>query len=102
VRIQHNSQSKSKCLTFTKQHSNTEEETFSMLTIILEDYGLGELYINGFRKLQLFLGMIEKGINLYVPRLRKLFGQNGALVDVFVTQWIITLFTIDFSIEISF
>lgn len=33
-----------------------------MLTIILEDYGLGEVYLNDFEKLNKFMKSIENGV----------------------------------------
>lgn len=73
-----------------------------MLTIILEDYCLGELYSNGFKKLRRFIGIVEDGILKHLPQLSTLFCNGGSLIDLFVFQWIITMFTADFSIEVAF
>ena len=73
-----------------------------MLTIIMEDYRLGELYSEGFTKLKKFMDIVEQGIYIYLPKLSKYFTSDGSLIDLFVTQWIITLFTVDFCIEIAF
>ena len=73
-----------------------------MLTIILEDYGLGEMYDEGFEKLNQFMRMIEKGIVKFIPKLTRFFRDEGSLVELVVIQWIITLFTMDFSIELAF
>lgn len=44
-----------------------------MLTIIIEDYGLGEMYNCGFSKLRKFVDLIEAGITKHLPKLSKYF-----------------------------
>lgn len=73
-----------------------------MLTIILEDYGLGEVYLNGFEKLNQFMTMIQNGVKKYIPKLKRFFKDEASMITLVITQWIITLFTMDFSIELSF
>ena len=53
-------------------------------------------------KLNQFMRMIETGVMRYLPKLSKFFLDESSLVGLVITQWIITLFTMDFSIELAF
>ena len=73
-----------------------------MLTIILEDYGLGDFYTDNFTKLNEFMKLTKQGIIQYIPKLKRFFKDESSLLEMVIMQWIITLFTMDFSIELAF
>lgn len=41
-------------------------------------------------------------LNKYIPKLKRFFRDEASMIPLVMTQWIITLFTMDFSIELSF
>ena len=78
-----------------------EEECFIILTILMEEYGLAELYSNGFDKLCGLIKVIEQKLEQHVPDFNSYFPKGVSVVDIFITQWVITLFTADLPLDSS-
>ena len=70
-----------------------EEETFTVLTILMEDYGLAELYREEFDKLRKLIKILENRLEQHIPDLKQYFPKEVSVMDIFVTQWVITLFS---------
>ena len=73
-----------------------EEDTFWVLDSIMSNYGLEDLYDHEFKKLKSLFIWIEKSIELNLPEVYQHFEECGITVELFWTQWLITLFTSDF------
>ena len=77
-------------------HFKNEEDTFWILDSIMTSYGLEELYDHEFKKLKSLFVSIERSIEYHLPDVYKHFELSGISVELFWTQWLITLFTSDF------
>lgn len=79
-----------------------EEEAFCVLVALMYDYGLRELYKDGFQILYLHLYQLNRLMKDQLPKLFEHFEQNGIETHMFASQWFLTLFTARFPLYFVF
>lgn len=79
-----------------------EEQAFSILVSLMYDYGLRDLYKDGFDNLYLRLYQLSRLIQDQLPKLHEHFAANGVETHMFASQWFLTLFTARFPLYFVF
>ncbi|XP_075228045.1 GTPase activating protein and centrosome-associated isoform X2 [Lycorma delicatula] len=79
-----------------------EEQTFCVLVKLMFDYGLRDLYKDGFECLYLRLYQLNRLMEEQVPQLWKHFAEKGVESHMFASQWFLTLFTARFPLYFVF
>ncbi|XP_055372959.1 rab GTPase-activating protein 1-like isoform X2 [Condylostylus longicornis] len=79
-----------------------EEDSFSVLVSIMYEYGLRELYKQGFETLYLHLYQLNRLIKDLLPKLYEHFERNGIETHMFASQWFLTLFNARFPLYFVF
>lgn len=79
-----------------------EEESFSVLVSLMYDYGLRDLYKDGFDNLYLRLFQLNRLIQDQLPKLHEHFECHGVESHMFASQWFLTLFTARFPLFFVF
>lgn len=79
-----------------------EEESFSVLVALMYDYGLRDLYKDGFEHLYLRLYQLKRLIKDQLPKLYEHFERIGIEMHMFASQWFLTLFTARFPLYFVF
>lgn len=79
-----------------------EEEAFCALVALMYDYGLRDLYKDGFEDLYLRLYQLNRLIKDQLPKLHDHFEQTGVETHMFASQWFLTLFTARFPLDFVF
>ncbi|XP_039287963.1 rab GTPase-activating protein 1-like, partial [Nilaparvata lugens] len=79
-----------------------EEQTFCVLVKLMYDYGLRDLYKDGFECLYLRLYQLNRLMEEQVPQLWKHFAEKGVESHMFASQWFLTLFTARFPLYFVF
>lgn len=79
-----------------------EEESFCVLVALMYDYGLRDLYKDGFEMLYLHLYQLNRLLKDQLPKLYEHFEQNGVETHMFASQWFLTLFTARFPLYLVF
>lgn len=79
-----------------------EEEAFSILVSLMYDYGLRDLYKDGFDNLHLRLYQLNRLIQDQLPKLHEHFETHGVETHMFASQWFLTLFTARFPLYFVF
>lgn len=79
-----------------------EEDAFCVLVALMYDYGLRNLYKDGFENLYLHLYQLNRLIKDQLPKLYDHFEQNGVETHMFASQWFLTLFTARFPLYFVF
>lgn len=79
-----------------------EEEAFCVLVALMYDYGLRDLYKDGFEMLYLHLYQLNRLMKDQMPKLYDHFEQNGIETHMFASQWFLTLFTARFPLYFVF
>lgn len=79
-----------------------EEESFCVLVALMYDYGLRDLYKDGFEMLYLHLNQLNRLMKDQIPKLYEHFEQNGVETHMFASQWFLTLFTARFPLYFVF
>lgn len=79
-----------------------EEESFCVLVALMYDYGLRDLYKDGFEMLYLHLYQLNRLLKDQMPKLYEHFEQNGVESHMFASQWFLTLFTARFPLYLVF
>lgn len=79
-----------------------EEEAFSVLVSLMYDYGLRDLYKDGFENLYLRLYQLNRLIQDQLPKLHEHFERHGVETHMFASQWFLTLFTARFPLYFVF
>lgn len=79
-----------------------EEEAFCVLVALMYDYGLRDLYKDGFEILYLHLYQLNRLMKDQLPKLFEHFEQNGIETHMFASQWFLTLFTARFPLYFVF
>lgn len=79
-----------------------EEESFCVLVTLMYDYGLRDLYKDGFEMLYLHLHQLNRLMKDQLPKLYEHFEQNGVETHMFASQWFLTLFTARFPLYFVF
>ncbi|XP_004525660.1 rab GTPase-activating protein 1-like isoform X2 [Ceratitis capitata] len=73
-----------------------EEDAFCVLTALMYDYGLREMYKQGFEALYLRLYQLDRLIKDQLPKLYEHFVACGIETHMYASQWFLTLFTARF------
>ncbi|XP_037044967.1 rab GTPase-activating protein 1-like isoform X2 [Bradysia coprophila] len=73
-----------------------EEEAFCVLIALMYDYGLRDLYKDGFENLYLKLYQLNRLIKDQLPKLYEHFERTGVETHMFASQWFLTVFTARF------
>jgi len=79
-----------------------EEQAFCVLLKVMYDYGLRELYKDGFECLYLRLFQLNRLMEERLPRLYQHFNEKGVESHMFASQWFLTLFTARFPLFFVF
>lgn len=89
-------------MTFLNDLQMPEEEAFCVLVKLMYDYGLRDLYKDGFEILYLHLYQLNRLMKDQLPKLFEHFEQNGIETHMFASQWFLTLFTARFPLYLVF
>lgn len=73
-----------------------EEDAFCVLVALMYDYGLRDLYKQGFEVLYLRLYQLDRLIKDQLPKLHEHFASCGIETHMYASQWFLTLFTARF------
>lgn len=73
-----------------------EEDAFCVLVSLMYDYGLRDLYKQGFEVLYLRLYQLERLIKDHLPKLHEHFVACDIETHMYASQWFLTLFTARF------
>ena len=78
-----------------------EEQVFWVLTAAMENplYHLGDLYKPGTPEVPLVWHVMEKLTRKYLPKLSKHFEQEGVLPSMYLTEWVVTMYTRSFPFD---
>ncbi|BES92829.1 Kinesin protein [Nesidiocoris tenuis] len=79
-----------------------EEQAFCVLLKIMYDYGLRELYKDGFDCLYLRLYQLNRLMEEHLPHLYQHFRDKGVETHMFASQWFLTLYTARFPLYLVF
>lgn len=79
-----------------------EEESFCVLVALMYDYGLRDLYKDGFEMLYLHLYQLNRLMKDQLPKLHEHFELNGVETHMFASQWFLTMFTARFPLYFVF
>lgn len=79
-----------------------EEEAFCVLIALMYDYGLRDLYKDGFENLYLRLYQLNRLMKEQLPKLYEHFERIGIETHMFASQWFLTLFTARFPLHFVF
>lgn len=79
-----------------------EEDAFCVLVALMYNYGLRNLYKDGFENLYLHLYQLSRLIKDQLPKLHDHFEQNGIETHMFASQWFLTMFTARFPLYFVF
>lgn len=79
-----------------------EEEAFCVLVKLMYDYGLRDLYKDGFEMLNCILYQLNRMMKDQLPKLYEHFEMHGVETHMFANQWFLTLFTARFPLFLVF
>ncbi|XP_076436762.1 rab GTPase-activating protein 1-like isoform X2 [Babylonia areolata] len=79
-----------------------EEQAFCVLTKILFEYGMRDLFKQGFEELHLKFYQLERLIQEQMSDLYGHFMDMGLEIHMFASQWFLTLFTAKFPLHVVF
>lgn len=79
-----------------------EEQAFCVLLKLMYDYGLRDLYKDGFECLYIRLYQLNRLMQEHVPQLLQHFSEKGVESHMFASQWFLTLFTARFPLYFVF
>ncbi|XP_014284415.1 rab GTPase-activating protein 1 isoform X1 [Halyomorpha halys] len=79
-----------------------EEQAFCVLLKVMYDYGLRELYKDGFECLRLRLYQLNRLMEEQLPQLYHHFQEKGVESHMFASQWFLTLYTARFPLYFVF
>uniref|UniRef100_A0A1B6CKT3 Rab-GAP TBC domain-containing protein n=4 Tax=Clastoptera arizonana TaxID=38151 RepID=A0A1B6CKT3_9HEMI len=79
-----------------------EEQAFCVLLKLMYNYGLRDLYKDGFECLYLRLFQLNRLMQEHVPQLLIHFSDKGVESHMFASQWFLTLFTARFPLYFVF
>jgi len=72
--------------------SNNEEDSFGVLTCLMDDLGLSEFYREGFPRLRSYLEGVDELMAQHAPDLVSHFATEGVELNMYLQQWFLTLF----------
>ncbi|XP_044756834.1 rab GTPase-activating protein 1-like isoform X2 [Coccinella septempunctata] len=79
-----------------------EEQAFCVLVKLMYDYGLRDLYKDGFDNLYLRLYQLNRLMEEQLPSLSQHFAEHSVETHMFASQWFLTLFTARFPLYFVF
>ncbi|XP_066962348.1 rab GTPase-activating protein 1-like isoform X3 [Macrobrachium rosenbergii] len=79
-----------------------EEQTFCVLVKIMFDYGLRDLFKDGFEILHMRFYQLGKLMEEQLPEIWLHFQEQGVEVHMFASQWFLTLYTAKFPLFMVF
>lgn len=79
-----------------------EEQAFCILVKLMYDYGLRDLYKDGFENLYMRLYQLNRLMEEQLPQLWQHFSDKGVESHMFASQWFLTLFTARFPLYFVF
>ncbi|XP_071518028.1 rab GTPase-activating protein 1-like isoform X2 [Panulirus ornatus] len=79
-----------------------EEQTFCILVKIMFEYGLRDLFKDGFEILHMRFYQLRKLIEEQLPELWQHFQDQGVEIHMFASQWFLTLYTAKFPLFMVF
>nr|XP_018900876.1 PREDICTED: rab GTPase-activating protein 1-like isoform X1 [Bemisia tabaci] len=79
-----------------------EEQAFCVLVKLMYDYGLRDLYKDGFENLYLRLYQLNRLIEEQIPALWSHLKEKGVETHMFASQWFLTLYTARFPLYFVF
>eukprot|EP00042_Codosiga_hollandica_P053299 m.694929 g.694929 ORF g.694929 m.694929 type:complete len:183 (-) comp58667_c0_seq16:3800-4348(-) len=79
-----------------------EEESFALFVKIMYDYSLRELFKDNFKALQLIFYQLECSIDDAIPDLYRHLVECGIEVQMFASQWFLTLFAAKFTLPVVY
>ncbi|KAI0212355.1 Rab GTPase-activating protein 1, partial [Lamellibrachia satsuma] len=79
-----------------------EEQAFCVLVKIMFDYGMRDVYKQGFEELHLRFYQLERLMQDMLPDLSEHFLDQGLEAHMFASQWFLTLFTAKFPLFMVF
>lgn len=79
-----------------------EEQAFCVLVKLMYDYGLRDMYKDGFENLYLRLYQLNKLMEEHLPQLWQHFSDMSVESHMFASQWFLTLFTARFPLYFVF
>ncbi|PNF22091.1 hypothetical protein B7P43_G08891 [Cryptotermes secundus] len=79
-----------------------EEQAFCILVKLMYDYGLRDLYKDGFESLYVRLYQLNRLMQEQLPQLWQHFSEKGVESHMFASQWFLTLFTARFPLYFVF
>ncbi|KAG0721039.1 Rab GTPase-activating protein 1 [Chionoecetes opilio] len=79
-----------------------EEQTFCVLKRVMFEYGLRELFRDGFEVLHMRFYQLGKLIEEHIPELWQHYQEQGVEVHMFASQWFLTLYTAKFPLFMVF
>ncbi|CAI8494419.1 unnamed protein product [Hanseniaspora opuntiae] len=78
---------------------DSEEETFSLLVKLMQDYDLRSFYTQDMPGLMLKLYQFDKLLQEFSPQVHAHLGQCGIISNMFVSQWFLSFFGYRFPYE---
>ncbi|XP_034235145.1 rab GTPase-activating protein 1-like isoform X2 [Thrips palmi] len=79
-----------------------EEQAFCVLVKLMYDYGLRDMYKDGFENLYMRLYQLNKLMEEHLPQLWQHFSDMSVESHMFASQWFLTLFTARFPLYFVF
>eukprot|EP00047_Mylnosiga_fluctuans_P022541 m.121517 g.121517 ORF g.121517 m.121517 type:complete len:820 (+) comp9299_c0_seq8:1274-3733(+) len=79
-----------------------EEEAFTMFVKIMYDYGVRDMFKQGFENLQLKLYQLGRLMEEHVPDVATYFASLGVVPHMYASQWFLTLFVAKFSLPMVY
>lgn len=79
-----------------------EEQAFCVLVRMMYQYGLRELYKDGFENLYLRLYQLNRLVEDQLPQLRQHLADNNVESHMFASQWFLTIFTARFPLYLVY
>ncbi|CEP03964.1 hypothetical protein PBRA_009544 [Plasmodiophora brassicae] len=76
-----------------------ETRAFVLLDIVMRDYGYRWMYVHGLPHLCLCLWQLDHLIAMNLPELHMHFSNEGVKMELYASEWFISLFTYTLSIE---
>ncbi|KAK7869744.1 hypothetical protein R5R35_008281 [Gryllus longicercus] len=79
-----------------------EEQAFCVFVKLMYDYGLRDMYKDGFENLHMRLYQLNRLMEEHLPQLWQHFSEKGVEFHMFASQWFLTLFTARFPLYFVF
>jgi hypothetical protein len=77
------------------------EDSFWMLVTLMDDYGMAGLYKPGLPMLEVYLSQLNETVRRELPELHSHFQSHGIELSMFASQWLMTIFIVNFEFENS-